>query len=185
MTGRCRFNIYLLLLCAALAGSGCASTDPQKIQKKKDKDKLKLSATLSIHLEVPVETMSFSKRITVFRDKPVTLNVDSSSILTEANITEAKVLDTAAGFALQIQFDRQGTWLLENYSTTNPGKRYAIMCEFGDKTKESRWLAAPVIPRRISNGVLTFTPDASREEADLIVLGLNNVARKIQDDLKF
>jgi hypothetical protein len=50
---------------------------------------------------------------------------------------------------------------------------------------ESRWLAAPVIPRRISNGVLTFTPDASREEADLIAIGLNNVAKKVQDDLKF
>ena len=46
---------------------------------------------------------------------------------------------------------------------------------------ENRWLAAPVIPSRIGNGVLTFTPDASREEADQIVLGLNNVAKKVQD----
>jgi hypothetical protein len=30
---------------------------------------------------------------------------------------------------------------------------------------------------------LTFTPDATREEADQIVLGLNNVAEKIQGKL--
>jgi hypothetical protein len=34
--------------------------------------------------------------------------------------------------------------------------------------------------KRISDGVLVFTPDASREEADRIVLGLNNVAKEAQ-----
>ena len=186
MTGRCRFNIYLLLLCAVVAG-GCssASTDPQKAQKQKEKAQKKLSATLSIHPEVAGDAMSFSKRVSVFRQNPISVNVDTAPILTEANVAEARVVQTPSGFALQIQFDHQGTWLLENYTTTSPGRRYAIRCDFGKTIQESRWLAAPVIPRRISNGVLTFTPDASREEADLIVIGLNNVAKKVQDDLKF
>jgi hypothetical protein len=29
--------------------------------------------------------------------------------------------------------------------------------------------------------VLTFTPDASREETEQIVLGLNNVAKKVRE----
>ena len=45
------------------------------------------------------------------------------------------------------------------------------------------WLAAPMTNKRISDGVLVFTPDASREEADRIVLGLNNVAKEAQKGL--
>ena len=44
------------------------------------------------------------------------------------------------------------------------------------------WLAAPLIRRPIADGVLTFTPDASREEAEKIVKGLNNVTEKIKKD---
>jgi hypothetical protein len=45
--------------------------------------------------------------------------------------------------------------------------------------KQARWIAAPVIHGRISNGSLVFTPDASREEADEIARGLTNIAKKI------
>ena len=43
---------------------------------------------------------------------------------------------------------------------------------------EGRWLAAPRINKRIADGVLVFTPDATREEAEQIALGLNNLAQK-------
>ena len=50
---------------------------------------------------------------------------------------------------------------------------------------EARWLAAPMITRRITNGLFVFTPDCSREEAERIVLGLNHVARQThKDELK-
>jgi len=39
-------------------------------------------------------------------------------------------------------------------------------------------LAAPLIQRRISDGVLSFTPDATRADTDEIALGLNNEAVK-------
>jgi len=51
--------------------------------------------------------------------------------------------------------------------------------------KNERWLAAPVISRRIPDGVLVFTPDASRAEADDIVLGLNNIAREVEKKNKW
>jgi preprotein translocase subunit SecD len=84
------------------------------------------------------------------------------------------------GFALRIQFDHAGTALLEQYSASNRGKKIAVFCQFGEKLKDVRWLAAPVISRRISDGIFVFTPDATREEAEEIAVGLNNVFKKTQ-----
>ena len=47
----------------------------------------------------------------------------------------------------------------------------------GRQMANGRWLAAPLITHRIGDGVLAFTPDMSRAEADQFVLGLNNVAQ--------
>ena len=51
-------------------------------------------------------------------------------------------------------------------------------------TFTTRWLAAPMITRPIENGVIAFTPDCTREEADIFVLGLNNVAIKLENQAK-
>jgi len=75
---------------------------------------------------------------------------------------------------------------LESITTANRGKRIAIFTQFGvEKAAKQRWLAAPMIARRLTDGVLIFTPNATREEADEIVLGLNNVASKIKKRSKF
>jgi preprotein translocase subunit SecD len=171
-----RFNIYLLCLVALAAATGCqTSKKPEKAL-----------ATLRLHLEVVPQSMDFSTQVPVYRARPVMVTVDKSPFLTEINLTSAKVVDVMGGFDLQIQFDRQGSWILEEYTTTNPGKHLAIFSTFAfqDK-KEGRWLGAPVISRRISNGLLTFTPDASREEAEAIALELNNAAKKNKDESKW
>jgi hypothetical protein len=69
-----------------------------------------------------------------------------------------------------------GGWLLEQYTTANKGKHLAISAEFG----EMRWLAAPKITQRLGEGRLVFTPDATREEAERIVDGVNRVAKRAQ-----
>jgi preprotein translocase subunit SecD len=89
------------------------------------------------------------------------------------------------GFDLRIQFNSQGTWMLQNYSASNNGKHYAIFSQFGVDGKKARWLAAPVFNRLISDGVIQFTPDASREEAEEIARGLNNFAKKNADKDKW
>ena len=81
------------------------------------------------------------------------------------------------GFALEFKFDENGTWLLEQYSAANPGGHFVIFGQWGKKLANGRWLANPVITRRISNGTLVFTADCSREEADRLVLGLNNATK--------
>jgi SecDF, P1 head subdomain len=106
--------------------------------------------------------------------------VDKEPILTELNMAQAKVVDVVGGFAIRLEFDRQGSWILEQSSVDNLGRRFAIYCEFGPKLTEKRWLAAPIVSHRITDGVLVFTPDATREEADELVLGLNNIARGVK-----
>jgi hypothetical protein len=161
-----RFNIYLAL--ATLLGLfwGC-QTNPQN----------KVVGALRVHIEVNPDPAGTSQTISVLRSNPVLVTIKSEPILTEANIVEAKVIEAMGGFAIEIKFDENGTWLLEQYSAANPGGHFVIFGQWGEKLVNGRWLANPVISRRISNGTLVFTADCSREEADRLVLGLNNAAK--------
>jgi Preprotein translocase subunit SecD len=175
ITGRARFNIYFL--CAiALCFCGCQSPE-----KKREKQ----ISRLALHIEVVPDMSEFSQSITLFRTKPVVVHIDRSAFLTEAHVAEAEIVDDMEGWALAIKFDQRGTWLLEQYTTTSPGKHIAIFSTWGLDKKEGRWLAAPVITRRISNGSLRFTPDCSREEAEEIVHGLKNLARQVAKKSKW
>ncbi len=166
-----RFNLYLLVACCLVLISGCKTTDSKSQE-----------AILRVHLEVNRDGSNRYQPVPIDRDQPFMVNVENEPFLTEANVKEARVIDVIGGFAIRIQFDRRGTWLLEQYTADNPGKHLAIFSQFvsgrNKKVTTGRWLAAPLITGRIANGVLTFTPDASRDEAYQIVLGLNNVARK-------
>jgi|SRR6266404_4656018 len=162
-----RFNIYLLLaLLAIFCAPGCKS-----LGKKKE------ASTLRLHLEVAPDGTDKNGPVPIYRANPIFVNVEKDPFLNEGRIAKAAVVDVMGGFAIFVQFDRRGSWLLEQYSTANKGRRVAILSQFG----EVRWLAAPVMTKRISDGTLVFTPDATREEAERIVRGLNNVAKEIQE----
>ncbi len=171
MIHRNRFNLYLVAGCCLALVCGCQTTDSKS-----------QASVLRVHLEVNQDSSNRNRPVPIYRDQPVMVNVENEPFLTEANVKEARVIDVVGGFAIKIQFDRRGTWLLEQYTASNPGKHLAIFSQFASarnkKVTTGRWLAAPLITGRIANGVLTFTPDASRDEAYQIVLGLNNVARK-------
>jgi hypothetical protein len=171
MIGRNRFNIYLLLSLAAAFGVGCLTLN------KPDKQ----MSTLRVHLEANPDESSYTTSVPIYREKPVSITVDKIPFLTELDVSEAKVIDVMGGFELSIKFNKHGSWLLEGYSTGNLGKHFAVFSQFGKTAKESRWLAAPTFSRRITNGGMIFTPDATREEAERIVLGLNNVAKKAKE----
>jgi len=173
--GRNRFNIYLLLAFTAALTFGCRSTKKEEVP----------LSTVRIHQEVTASPMDFSVSVPVYRAQPVTVTVDKDPFLTEANVASAKVVDVLGGFNLQLEFDHRGALLLEQYTASNPGRRLGIFSMFGDTKVESRWLAAPVISRRIGNGVLSFAPDASRAEAERVALGLNNVAKRNKEKSKW
>jgi len=173
---RSRFNFYLALLLTGLLPAGCLS--PESLKKRQP-------GAIAIHLEVAPDGTNLNEPVPIYRAQPVMVNVERTPFLTEINVSEAKVVDAIGGFAIRVQFDRQGTWLLEQRSVAYHGRRFAIFCKFGEHLKNERWLAAPVISRRIPDGVLVFTPDASRAEADDIVLGLNNIAREVEKKNKW
>jgi preprotein translocase subunit SecD len=167
-----QFNIYLMLAAMLALFCGC-QTD------KKDKE----VSALRVHIEASPDSSSTSVTISIVRSDPVLVTIAQDPILTEVSIVAARVFDTPGGFAVEIRFDETATWILEQYSAANPGCHFVIFGQWGEKVADGRWLAAPTITRRIGNGVLAFTPDASREEADRLVLGLNNVAKKIHTGL--
>ena len=137
-------------------------------------------SALRVHLEAGSNGTSTSETISVPpRDDPVLITIEKEPILTEANIIASKVIEAQGGIALQIQFDESSSLMLEQYSAANPGKHFVIFGQWGEKQADGRWLAAPLITHRIAGGIMSFTPDLSRAEADRLVLGLNNVAKQI------
>lgn len=175
---RMRFNTYLLLLlCCAAAGGGCKTggTAEKPGGDANTKHKSNESSVLRLHLEVNADGTDRNIPVQISRQSPFTVNVERQHFLAEIHIGRADLVDDGlGGFVIQIQFNRQGTWLLEQYTTAHKGSRIAVLCEFG----EIRWLGAPRITQRISDGVFAFTPDATREEAEIIVHGLRNAIRK-------
>jgi len=159
-----RFNIYLLIA-LALTGAGCKSGAFAK----------KTASTLRLHIEVNRDGTERNMPIPIYRASPFYVNVETDPVLNEGHVTQAAVVEGLGSFEIRVEFDQKGTWLLEQYTTALRGKRLAVFSQFG----EARWLAAPAMTDRISDGIFTFTPDATREEAERIVEGLNNVAKKL------
>lgn len=162
-----RFNLFLASVLALALLGGCQTTGH------KDKD----VSELRVHMETGAVGLGVSQTVSVLRADPLLVRIANTPILNEADVVAAQVIATPGGFALQIHFDENGRWILEQYSAANPGRHFVIFGQWGQNTNDSRWLAAPLITHRIANGVLSFTPDMSRAAADRFVLGLNNVAK--------
>ena len=162
-----RFNTYLLAAALLATLGGCATPGSKRE---------KQVATLRLHVEASRDAGDRSEPVTISRASRIMINIDKNPFLNEADVARASVVDALGGFTLVIQFDRSGSLLLEQYSATNPGKHLAIAVQFGEKPAETRWLAAPLLKGRIGDGILNFTPDATRAEAEEIARGLNNVA---------
>ena len=140
-------------------------------------------AALRVHIEVSPGPEGTSQTISVLRSDPMSVTIDPDPILTEANLIAAKIIESPGGFAIEFHFDESSTLTLEQFTAANPGRHFVIFGQWSDKAADSRWLAAPLITHRIADGVLSFTPDASRDESEQLVLGLNNVAKKTQKGL--
>jgi len=161
-----QFNIYLTLAAVLALLFGCATDKPHGP-----------TAALRVHIEASPDSVGMTQTISLPRDDPVLVTVMQQPVLTEANLVAARIIETPGGFAIEIHFDETGTWILEQYSAANTGRHFVIFGQWGDKLAQGRWLAAPLITRRIADGMLAFTPDMSRPEANQFVLGLSNTAR--------
>jgi len=162
-----RFNLYLLVLLVALAAGGCAW----------GKKKIEKVGAIRVHIEAPAVVAGKTETVKVLRSQPVLIVLDNDPVVTERNIIAATLLETPGGFSVRVKFDETGSWMIEQATSANPGKHLLIYGQWGETISECRWLAAPSINRRIADGTITFTPDASREEALKLVEGLNHTAK--------
>ncbi|MDB6031631.1 MAG: hypothetical protein JWM16_1969 [Verrucomicrobiales bacterium] len=164
-----RFNTILAMVLLASLVTGCQST-----KKKKE------ASIIRLHLETNRDGTESNFPVGIGKDKSFSVQIEKRPFLDEGHVQKATVVDDIGGFQIELQFDRQGTWLLEQYTTANKGRRVAIYSQFG----QERWLGAPVIKQRVADGKYAFTPDVSREEADRLVRGLNKVATTLDDNRK-
>jgi preprotein translocase subunit SecD len=172
------FAFNMILALGALCFIGCETTDSKKKEKKG-----KEATFLRFHLETNPDGTQHNAPVPVYRSKPMYINVERNAALDEGFMKDAEVVDVDehGGYAIKITCNPQGTQRLDYLTTANKGKRVAINARW----TEDRWLAAPLITKRIANGVFIFTPDASREEAERIVKGLKNVIKKLSQPYTF
>jgi len=165
------FNLYLLGLTALclLTACGCASSGSKEHN----------LAMLRVHIENRAQLSGSGQTISLLRANPVLVTINNEPFITEANIVDAVLLQTPGGLAVEIQLDETGSYMLEQYTSAYVGKHMAIFAQWTEKAADSRWLAAPLVNHRIADGVLAFTPDASAEETRQLVVGLNNMAKKL------
>jgi|YNPNPStandDraft_1061719.scaffolds.fasta_scaffold01264_7 preprotein translocase subunit SecD len=163
---RLRFNYYLFAV-LLLTAAGCASGPDRKSRKEESVVQLFMEAEADIGDQTAV--------IQVVRSVPVPVRIYKRPFLDSSELVDAAVVDVVGGFVVQLQFTAHGALVLEQVSTAHRGSRIAVFGIFPG----GRWLAAPVVANRITNGVFVFTPDATREEAERLVRGLNNVAIRL------
>ena len=165
-----RFNFYLpAALCLGLAFLAACSTARQTRQPQ---------AIMRFHVETTPAPAVETTTVAIYRAKPVVLSIAKDPALDERFIDDARVVESMGGYSLEIKFGLRGTWMLEQISLAQRGKRLAIFCAFaGMDTNYSRWLAAPMMNKRLADGVLVFTPDATREETELIAAGVNQTVK--------
>lgn len=161
-------NMFLLL---TITLTSCSS--PQK-------NKSKPLAILRVYLEADYNEPGRTEVVPVYRANPTPVRIYKNPILDESHIVQARIVDTVGGIALQIQYNFHGTLVLQQVSNAYRGRRIVIFTAF----PEARWLTAIRMNRPIMDGILTFTPDATPEEAQRIVTGLNNMAKKLRTSLE-
>jgi preprotein translocase subunit SecD len=171
-----RFNLFLSLALLLVPLCGCSMLGLKQNQP---------TAAMRVHIELASDATAApgtAQTVSVLRSSPVSVTIDKDPVLTEANLVAAKLISTPDAPAIEVRFDENGTWILEQYSASNPGRHFVIFGQWGKKLKDGRWLAAPLITRRINDGILSFTPDMTRDEANQFVLGLKNAIKQFQSN---
>src|SRR5262245_57013374 len=119
-----RFNIYLPICLAGCLIAGCATTEEKKREKQMGR--------IQLYTESNPDTMGRTKEVQVYREHPVTFVVARDPFLSEANVKHAEIVDAVGGFAIRIEFDKEGTWLFEEYTAASRGKHIVVFTQWED-----------------------------------------------------
>ncbi len=190
------FNLYFFSALAAVV-VGCHSPGHHYGKKQ--------IATIRLYMEATRHEVG-SGQVFVTRQR-VPMNIERDSFLDEGDVRSAQLVDLPDGtFAIEVTFNDHGAAMLDMQTVGNKGRHIVIFSHFPppgskedtsdgdstttapaqpaqttespDKPRKSGWISAVKISGRLSDGVLMFTPDTSRAEAQQIVTGLTNVASK-------
>ena len=164
-----RFNI-ILAVAVLLIGAGCKTSEEKK--------KAREATFMRFHLETNVDGTPHNSAVVIYRAHPMKVGVERNATLDEEMMEKAELVtvDEFGSRGIKITFDDAGRKRLDYVTSSYKGRRLAIQARW----TETRWLAAPLITKRISDGIFIFTPDASPDECERIVHGLNNVIAKLK-----
>jgi hypothetical protein len=192
------FNIYLCSVLVIVA-AGCHALHLDSLDMKKE------YSTLRVYLESANGSSSGGSTVLVTRDK-IPMVVDPEPFLTEEDLAKATLVDNPDGtYAIRVQFNDHGTLVLDMQTTSSRGRNLVIYSQWpprgwkeptnqkeadtakaaeADPTKPRMkgWLSAVLIRRGITGGSFQFTPDATHEESERIVRGLNNMVKMANKD---
>lgn len=146
-----------------------AKQETEKTKKAKEKKKKTLKF-IRVHVETRRDLPERTVTAKLNSDPTFQIPVDKLPLLTESHLKRAAIIEEPGGFLIQLHFDSMGTKLLEGQTAATNGRHFAIIC---DLDTESRWIAIPLIRRRLADGILSFSPDAPREDMDRLVRDLN------------
>ena len=179
-----RFNTFLCAASILAAAAGCQTKSGDKDAK--DKPDKKEATVIELHMEADVESIRDTMPVPVGRDNPITVEVEKDPFMDGEFLDNAEVVEEPDGlFSIRLKFDWQGASLLNAETARNPGRRVAVFCQFGKGKEKNFYIASPKIQRPISNGIFTFAPAVTHDEAERIVRGLNNVAKQVKKDSPF
>jgi hypothetical protein len=192
------FNIFLLTLLAVVTG-GCQAMHMGGLDMSQE------YSTLRIYLESAKGGSSGGNMVLVTRAK-IPMYVNPEPFLTEDDLAKATLVDNADGtYDIRVQFNDHGALVLDMNTSSSPGRSLIIFSQWpprgwsepknqkeadAQKTAEADpakprakgWLSAVLIRKGMTEGSFQFTPDASRQEAERIVRGLNNMVKTINKD---
>jgi hypothetical protein len=175
-----RFNmIFAVVACACFGCNTPKTSPPNQIEK----DASKQATLMQFHIEANPDPTGRTMDAPIYRAHPVHLTVEREPVLDEGFIEKAELVDAdeMGGHAIKITFDQYGARRLDALSVEHRSQHLAVHAQW----TETRWLAAPVLSKRISNGDFIFTPDATREESERIVRGLSNVVKRLHQKYTF
>ncbi len=177
------FNTFFRWGWAFLLLAGCASTPEAKQAKQEAKD----VSVIRLYTEVRDPSMGGTKA-SLPRSNPMEVVIDKEPFADERDVVRADVVSSPGGFAIRVELTMHGRMTLEGASVSHAGQRLVAFGQWavGKENEETvqRWLAAPVMRTALRSGIVVFTPDCDREEADRFVRGLNNVAIKLKNQPK-
>jgi hypothetical protein len=154
---------------------GASLVAPEAEASEKKKDKPKAIERIRVHVESRRDLKERTLPAVVGRSNPSEYWIEKLPILNEIHLDRAVFHEELGGFAVELQFDSMGTKLLESHSSAAAGRHLVVATEIDGET---RWLAAPLMRKRLGDGRLVFSPDASREETERMVKDLNAAVKK-------